>query len=147
MAGSYVVSGRATEAGLTELHELIERVSAEHPDVGAAELAMLETAVIEVAGNVVEHGTPPGGITYEFVLEVADDGLRGRLSDDGDEVVLPPARGEVDPLAESGRGMELAHVVLSELRYERRGDQNLWFLTRLRPVEDTEPAAAALLGG
>lgn len=135
MAGSYLVSGRATAAGLTELHELIERVSAEHPEVGVAELTMLETAVIEVAGNVVEHGTPPGGIRYEFLLEVASDGLRGRLSDDGDRVVLPPAHGEVDVLAESGRGMQLAHAVLTELRYERHEDRNFWFMTRLRPVE------------
>ena len=133
MGGSYRISGRATDAGLTELHELIDRVRAEHPELQPGELAMLETATIEVAGNVVEHGTPPGGVRYEFVLEVTADGLYGSLHDDGDPVLLPPEPQEDDPLAESGRGLGLARAVLTELRYERQGDQNAWFLTRLRP--------------
>jgi serine/threonine-protein kinase RsbW len=135
VTGRYVVSGRATETGLTELHELIDRVATEHPHLDPTELAMLETAVIEVAGNVIEHGTPPGGITYDFVLEVCSDGLRGTLTDDGDQVVLPPRPEERDPLEESGRGMMIAHAVLSELRYERCADRNQWSMTRLhRPA-------------
>jgi serine/threonine-protein kinase RsbW len=133
MGGSYVISGRATESGLTELHGLIDRVRTNHPDLGLAELAMLETAVIEVAGNVIEHGTPPGGIQYKFILEVTADGLYGSLYDNGDQVVLPPQPDQHDPLAESGRGLVLARAVLTELRYERQGDQNAWFLTRLQP--------------
>jgi serine/threonine-protein kinase RsbW len=133
MGGEYAVSGRATGSGLTELHELIDRVRTEHPELEAGELTMLETAVIEVAGNVVEHGRPPGDVRYEFVLEIGGDGLRGTLVDDGDRVVLPE-RGDQDEMAESGRGMLLAHAVLSELRYERQGDRNVWFLTRSRPA-------------
>lgn len=133
MAGSFQISGRATDAGLTELHDLLDEVRSRHPEVAASELAMLETAVIEVAGNVVEHGTPPGGLRYEFVLEVSADGLRGRLTDDGDRVSLPPGDDDPDELAESGRGLLLAQAVLTELRYERQGDRNVWYLTRLFP--------------
>ena len=133
MAGSYQVSGRATDAGLTELHDLLDEVRSEHPELAASELAMLETAVIEVAGNVVEHGTPPGGLSYEFDLQVGADGLRGRLTDDGDQVPLPPGDDDPDEMAESGRGLLLAQAVLTELRYERQGDRNVWYLTRLFP--------------
>lgn len=133
MGGSYSISGLATDAGLTELHDLLDRVRAECPELAASDLAMLETALIEIAGNVVEHGTPPGGIRYEFGLEVADDGLRGRLVDDGDEVVLQAESGNPDAMAESGRGLLLARAALTELRYERRGGRNVWLLTRLLP--------------
>lgn len=131
MAGRYVISGRVAEAGLTELHDLMERVGAEHDDVDPAGLLMLETALIEVAGNAVEHGTPPGGLRYRFVLEVGPDELRGTFSDDGDPLVLPPdAPMPDDPLAEGGRGLALARAALTELRYERRGSENVWTLLR-----------------
>ena len=133
MAGSYQVSGRATDAGLTELHDLMDEVRSEHPELAGSELAMLETAVIEVAGNVVEHGTPPGGLRYEFDLELSGDGLRGRLTDDGDQVSLPAGDDDPDAMAESGRGLLLAQAVLTELRYERQGDRNVWYLIRLFP--------------
>jgi serine/threonine-protein kinase RsbW len=142
MGGSYLISGLATDAGLTELHDLLDRVRAEHAELAAGDLAMLETALIEIAGNVVEHGTPPGGIRYEFTLDVGDDGLRGRLVDSGDEVVLEEAEsGEPGEMAESGRGLLLARAVLTELRYERQLDRNVWFLTRLLP--GSEPAAGS----
>jgi len=133
MGGSYRVAGRAIDTSLGELHELLDQVRAEQTELDALELAMLETAVIEVAGNVIEHGTPPGGIEYEFLLEVSGNGLHGLLYDNGDQVSLPDTNGaEQDELAESGRGLLLARAALTELRYERQGDRNAWFMTRLR---------------
>jgi hypothetical protein len=46
---------------------------------------MFETAVIEVAGNVVEHRRPPGHVTWAFRLSVLGDRLEARLSDSGEE--------------------------------------------------------------
>lgn len=110
----------------------MDRVRAAHPAVDPSELLLLETALIEIAGNAVEHGTPPGGLRYRFVLELGDDGLHGTFTDDGDPVTLPPDTGAPpDPLAESGRGIALARAALTELRYERQGDQNVWVLSRL----------------
>ncbi len=132
MGGSrYVTSGQATEAGLVELHDLLDQVRSEHPEVAESDLAMLETAVIEIAGNVVEHGTPPGGIHYEFTLDVSGDGLCARLTDSGDEVALEPPGAAPDAMAESGRGLLIARAVLTELRYDRQEGQNVWSLTRL----------------
>lgn len=132
MAGSYVISGRVAESGLTELHDLMERVGRENPDLDPTGLVLLETALIEVAGNAVEHGTPPGGLHYRFDLEVSSDGLRGAFTDDGDPVDVPDHTAYPDDvLAESGRGLALARAALTELRYERQGDLNAWFLTRL----------------
>ena len=50
----------------------------EHPDLDAGDLMMFETAVIEVAGNVVEHGRRPGSVTWAFRLSVLPDRLEAR---------------------------------------------------------------------
>jgi serine/threonine-protein kinase RsbW len=138
VGGSYRLSGRAGIGGLAALHALVERVGRDHPELRASDLAMMETAVIEVVGNVVEHGTPPGAIGYDFCLEVTADHLHALLLETGDPVPMR-ARGDDQDLelAESGRGLAIARAVLSELRYERRGELNAWTLTRaLSPGED-----------
>ena len=131
MGGSYTSRGRATVDGLAVLHDLLERARVEHPEVEALDLAMLETALIEIVGNVVEHGTPPGALSYEFWLEIDGDELRGLLVETGDAVVLQPGSRDGDTWSESGRGLPLARAALTELRYERRQDgTNAWTMTR-----------------
>jgi len=83
MAGDYTLTGLAVPEGLDELHDLLERIGAEHSQVPPADLMLFETAVIEIAGNVVEHGFPPGEVHWTFILAVHDDRLEARLSDDG----------------------------------------------------------------
>jgi serine/threonine-protein kinase RsbW len=62
---------------------------------------------------------------------VLDDVLPVHLVDAGSSAVpWPPA--DVDPLAESGRGLALAGAVVDRLDYERVGDQNRWVVERLR---------------
>ena len=141
MGGSYTLSGRADIEWLAALHRLVERVGHDHPELRPSDLAKMETAIIEVIGNVVEHGTPPGAIGYEFSLEVADDRLQALLLETGDPVPLRAMDQDQDhELAESGRGLGIARAVLSELRYERRGDLNAWTLTRsLTPRDHDSP--------
>jgi serine/threonine-protein kinase RsbW len=137
VGGSYTLEGHADVDGLAQLHQLIERAGGQHPEVEPLDLAMLETAVIEIAGNVVEHGTPPGQIRYAFHLEITGEHLRGLLVETGDPVRMSEGVMEHDELSESGRGLGLARAVLTELRYERRGDTNAWVMTRLlEPRQD-----------
>jgi serine/threonine-protein kinase RsbW len=137
VGGSYTLSGRAGLDGIAALHLLVERVGHDHPELEPSDLAMMETAVIEVLGNVVEHGTPPGAIGYDFRLDVTGGHLRALLLETGDPVPMR-AKGpdEDDELAESGRGMAIARAALSELRYERRGEVNAWTMTRVLPRRD-----------
>jgi serine/threonine-protein kinase RsbW len=137
VGGSYTLSGRAGLEGLAELHQLVEQVGRDHPELPSSDLAMMETAIIEVVGNVVEHGTPPGTIAYDFHLEVTTEHLRASLVETGDPVPMRAKSGDQDhELAESGRGLPLARAALSELRYERRGGLNAWTLTRLLRRQD-----------
>ena len=136
MTGDYVIEGLAVPESLDELHDLLERVGADHPELSEGDLLMFETAVIEVAGNVVEHGRPPGGVRWTFRLQVCPDRLEGRLSDGGEEYPGGPWGTEMpDAMAEDGRGLALATAVLDSLAYERDGDVNHW--TMVRHLEPT----------
>jgi serine/threonine-protein kinase RsbW len=131
---SYVLEGLAVPESLDLLHDLLERVGREHPDLDRGDLMMFETAVIEVAGNVVEHGRPPGNVAWSFRLAVLADRLEGELSDSGEEYpggtwgTSMPA----NPLQEDGRGLALATAVLDSLEYQRSGAANHWTMRRSR---------------
>jgi serine/threonine-protein kinase RsbW len=134
VTGEYLIEGLAVPESLDQLHDLLERVGQEHPDLDGADLMMFETAVIEVAGNVVEHGHPPGRVTWAFRLTVFPDRLEAQLSDSGEEYpggawgTAMPA----DLLQENGRGLALATAVLDSLRYERATGSNHWMMLRQR---------------
>jgi len=134
VTGDYVLEGLAVPESLNLLHDLLERVRREHPDLDPGDLMMFETAVIEVAGNVVEHGRPPGDVTWAFRRSVLTDRLEAELSDSGDEYpggtwgTSMPA----DPLQEDGRGLALATAVLDSLEYRRSATANHWKMRRSR---------------
>ena len=133
MTGEYVLEGLAVPESLNLLHDLLDRVGRDHPDVDSADLMLFETAVIEVAGNVVEHGHPPGKVSWAFRIEIRPDRLEAALSDSGEEYPGGTwGTGMPDPMQETGRGLALATAVLDSLTYERRDDANHWRMQRLR---------------
>jgi serine/threonine-protein kinase RsbW len=133
MTGDYLLEGLAVPQTLDALHDLLERVGSEHPEVDASDLMLFETAVIEVAGNVVEHGRPPGEVRWTFRLQVRPDRLEGRLSDGGQEYPGGTWGTEMpDAMDEDGRGLALATAVLDSLAYERTDEANHWTMVRRR---------------
>jgi serine/threonine-protein kinase RsbW len=132
MAGEYDLHGLAVPETLHLLHELMERVAEEHPELADDDLMLLETAVIEIAGNVVEHGRPHGEVTWTFGLRVLPDRLEARLVDAGQEVTGSDAPDAPDELSEGGRGLLVAKAALDDLSYRREDGQNIWRMTRMR---------------
>lgn len=153
MAGEYHLEGLAVPESLDRLHDLMHRVREEHAEVDETMLMLFETAIIEIHGNVVQHGRPQGQVLYTFDLDVREDRLVGLLADNGE--ALPdlsqqsgllgadPAGDagedpgaelgdEVSEDAESGRGMRLARAALDEMDYARRNDQNTWRMVKQR---------------
>jgi serine/threonine-protein kinase RsbW len=133
MTGDYLIDGLAVPDSLGLLHDLLEQVGREHPELEPSDLMLFETAVIEVAGNVVEHGKPPGEVGWTFRLEVRTDRLEASLSDSGEE--YPGGAWGTDmpePMAEDGRGLALATAVLDSLSYQRSGEVNRWTMVRNR---------------
>ncbi|WP_183093971.1 ATP-binding protein [Nocardioides stalactiti] len=127
----YDLSGFAVPEGIEELHHLLERVGSDHPDLDGGDLMLFETAVIEIANNVVEHGSPPG-VGWRFTLDVLPDRLEATLSDDGNAHVADLATEMPGVDAESGRGLPLAHAILDEISYQRVDDINHWHMVRSR---------------
>jgi serine/threonine-protein kinase RsbW len=145
MAGEHRVSGLAVPETLNLLHDLLESVATQHPEVSVEDLMLFETAVIEIAGNVVRHARPQGQVLYEFCLRVQPDRLAATLSDAGEAafagasmpVETEPTGDDEDDAAlaelpESGRGLDLARAALDELRYTREDGRNVWHMMRLR---------------
>jgi serine/threonine-protein kinase RsbW len=140
MAGEYAVQGLAVPESLDRLQDLMDEVRGDHPDLDETDLSMFETAIVEIHGNVVEHGRPPGQVVYAFRLEVHADRLVGVLADTGNASPDLSALDSLpDDLAESGRGLWLAKATLDELDYSRTGDRNTWRLVRRRHPADERP--------
>ena len=134
MSGDYRLEGLAVPESLNLLHDLLERVGHEQPGLDGGDLMLFETAVIEVAGNVVEHGRPHGRVSWTFHLRVLPDRLEGRLSDSGEEYPGGTWGTEMpqDPMQEDGRGLALANAVLDRLEYERADGVNHWTMHKDR---------------
>lgn len=130
----YEIDGLAVPDQLDRLVELLEQVGRDHPAVSERDLMLFTTAVMEIAGNVVEHGRPEGEVRWQFGFEVGEDTLTAVLSDSGEAYAGQPEPDAAMPdvWAESGRGFALAGAVLDDLRYERAGERNRWHLVRRR---------------
>ena len=145
----YELSGFAIPEGLEELHEMLHRVSTEHPAVDPTSFMLFETAVTEIANNVIEHGKPEGEVRWRFAIDVTSDQLAATLSDNGQTFTGSLDTEMPDVLAEGGRGLALARSMVDQLTYERNDGVNLWHLSRATgrgPRDMMRPRARALLG-
>jgi serine/threonine-protein kinase RsbW len=133
MAGDYHLDGIAVSETLTALQDLVDRLRAEHPELDSLDVSMVETAAVELVGNIVEHGLPPGHVTYALRLSVRPDRIECRLTDSGAAAVeVEPQASMPGTEAECGRGLAMAQAALDELRYERDGGRNVWTMVRWR---------------
>ena len=134
---AFALSGRA-ELGFVE--EALQRLDGLSQSIAvcidASDQAAFALALSEILTNIVQHGPMVGvssAVTIDLRVGISADprSLWAIIHDtaphaviDWDAVVMP------DALAESGRGLALAHSVLDEFTHtsDRRG--NSWFLGR-----------------
>ncbi len=119
---------------LDAVHDVLELAWARHPGVTAADRMGLETAVIEVAANIVEHASPGRRVEIAFEVDVEPGRIRAAFTDtgvpfDGD---IDAAELPADELSERGRGLALARALVDELAYERAGPTNHWRVVLVR---------------
>lgn len=126
----FTIEGWAVPEGIPSVHALVERARTEHAGLDEEAFMMLETAAIEIAGNVVEHGRPPGQVWWSFTLRVSPDCVEAILADDGQKYEGDLSAVMPDPLAESGRGIPLARAAVDELSYAHVNDLNVWTMRR-----------------
>lgn len=127
MNGEYRLTGTAELASFEAVHELFAGIT---EPVESLDLMLFETAVVEVIGNLVQHGRPPGEVRFDLVVHVTDESLLGTVTESGETV--PPELSDAmpEPSVESGRGLPLIRAVLDEFKFERVDDRNYWRLRR-----------------
>lgn len=95
-----------------------------------------ETAVAEIAANIVEHtrrNDQQAGRRYTVELDATDHELVAVLTDNGrpsDVDLAAVTMAEVDE--ESGRGLAIAIAALDRLEHRHEGGHNVWTLVCAR---------------
>lgn len=129
-AATYQLSGKATPAGIANVHKLIDRARTEHPEVPPRDLSLFETALIEIANNVVEHGIPPGRVQWRWLLRIGGRALEGELIDTSEPVGIKIGKPMPAVSATSGRGLPIAEAALDYVLLSRIGSENHWLMLR-----------------
>ena len=129
-ARDYVLEGFAVPDQLDAVHELLAEAAADHPELDSTDVMLFETAVIEIANNVVEYGKPEGEVRWKFTVRVREDEIEAELDDTGQS--FAPARGKGMPgeEAEGGRGLPLAEALLDQIDFDRVDETNHWRMVR-----------------
>ena len=126
----YVLEGFAVPEQLDAVHTLLAQAADEHPGLDPMDVMLFETAIIEIANNVVEYGRPEGEVRWKFVIRVREDEIEAELDDTGQS--FTPAQGKTMPgeEAEGGRGLPIAEALLDRIEFKRMDDTNHWRMVR-----------------
>lgn len=126
----YLLEGFAVPDQLDAVHALLAQAASEHPGLDPTDVMLFETAIIEIANNVVEYGRPEGAVRWKFTIRVHEDAIEAELDDTGQ--TFTPAHGKAMPGedAEGGRGLPLAEALLDQMEFKRMGDTNHWRMVR-----------------
>jgi anti-sigma regulatory factor (Ser/Thr protein kinase) len=132
------LEGRADLPCLERVHDLVDELWGLVPEVELRDRYRFETAVIEVAGNIVEHGGPQ--VRLRLWLRVHPDAVEAQFRDTGRAVDLEAVGARTpDELAEDGRGLALARAAADDVTYERSGMTNRWRVLQRRTPATEHP--------
>jgi serine/threonine-protein kinase RsbW len=113
------------------VHDLLETVWTDAPAIAMEDRFSFETALIELASNVIRHADPGSGVSCVLTVETFPDRIEATLSDTGEPGEMQLIERDMpDVLAESGRGIPLIQALVDELRYDRSDGLNRWYITR-----------------
>ena len=132
MGSVWVLRTVASPRVFEETELALERAWSMHGQVPFAVRTQTGIAVAEVVANIVEHGGAGRQLVrIEMHITVQSDHVLVDLIDDGNEahVDLGSACMPEDVLAERGRGLAMAKLVLDRLTYRREAGVNHWTLT------------------
>ena len=130
---TYRVTVPAEPDGLEHLHALIDRARRDWPAVDGNDFDLLETAIIELAGNVARHGRPNGTPDVTLSVSVNESALEATLVDAGKRFDVDVDGAELPPeLAEAGRGIAIARFAVDVLDYDHDNGVNIWHILRNR---------------
>jgi len=118
---------------LAEIQRTLELAWAED-DVPEYTKMCMELAVSEIATNIIAYSADGKPVRLRMAVDVRRDSVGVTFTDDGHPKPIDLGQLSMpDEIAESGRGLALAHRVLDELSYWRDPQGNHWTLHRRRP--------------
>lgn len=128
------LEGVADAAWIEQVHAACDELWVRAPEVPELDRVRFETAVIELATNVVRHGRPVGSgpVRTQVVLRSAGPRLAAELADNGAAARVDLDPEPVDDLSESGRGIRLVLRAVDSLSLERERGRNVWRIVRER---------------
>lgn len=136
-------AGPAVPEVLDDLHTALERLWDSAPDIPRGDRIRFETAVVEVATNVVGHALPVRSVVQlRAEFQVTATTLEGTLTDDGADVDIDLTGSTPADTAESGRGLLLIQRTVDTFSFRREDGLNVWRLAR-RYTTGAENAAPA----
>ena len=119
------------------VHDLLEQVWESEAGIELMERIRFETALIEVASNIIEHSKPADSdpIRFRLELECSPERLYAEFHDNAkpagiDLSAAPPPEelSSLENISSSGRGLALAKVALDEFSYAKLNPGNKWTL-------------------
>lgn len=128
------VNGTAEPGFLDVVHDAVRLLWERVPDVPRGDRLRFETAVVEVATNVVRHSVP----VHEVVQVAADfsvttTALQATMTDDGASADVDLTPTAPPDTADSGRGLMLIQRTVDTFSFDREADRNVWRLARRYP--------------
>jgi serine/threonine-protein kinase RsbW len=118
-----------------DVHDLLDRLWTAEPSVAADDRMRFETALIELATNVVQHADPGTGVAWTVRVAYTDDALTADLTDSA-----PPAAFDSEgpremptELAEDGRGLAFVRLLVDTATFTATDDGNAWRISSALP--------------
>jgi serine/threonine-protein kinase RsbW len=114
------------------VHDFLESIWQDFPDVDSTDRMIFETAIVELASNVIEHAAPgQEGISCVLLVHTVDHELRAELRDTAQAGSFRLSnRAMPGSEAESGRGIALIQAMVDKVTFERTGEFNVWTITK-----------------
>lgn len=128
-------SGKQSEAFLTKVEGLLERLWLHDPSAGLSDRMAFELAVVEAVSNSIRHAVPAPGthVALEVELYPAYRTIEAQVREVGAEpAILPDPSSMPAGSAEAGRGLAMLGQLMTTVTCERADGANLWTLVRER---------------
>lgn len=131
MGSRFSLRAAAVPDSLELIHDLLQELWEGEPGIELMDRIRFETALVEVASNIIEHSRPAGTHPVRFVLavECEPERLFAEFTDNARPAGIDLSGAELpDDLSASGRGLALAKVALDQFSYAKEDDGNRWTL-------------------
>jgi serine/threonine-protein kinase RsbW len=139
MGRQLTLQAEGVPESLELVHELLEDMWENETGIELMDRIRFETAVIEVASNIIEHSQPASTDPIRFLLELecSPQSLYAEFNDNakpaGIDLAATKLPADTSP---SGRGLALAKVALDEFSYAKQDAGNRWTLLCRRTKAD-----------